>query len=245
MKSLIFSVFRAKLKITMTFIIYILLFILLIVSMSDYQKNNKKIEELQNDVKNIRISVLVNNNDLLSQIKKIPYIVKIEDKEITNDFYNLLIQIDSKENITNTINDLKKIGLRPTVYSTASSETEIYKEAEQFYKMFILIILTCIFIMIIVETILHSMWEENNIIFLKVLGYSNWLILIIILFRIYIPIIISFIISIFIGICIFYVVSISFNLNIIILLIMLLLLVIIIQMPLLLYRIKKISFVNI
>lgn len=240
MYTLILPVFRSKIKLVLTIIIFTFLFIFLTLTYYNYNKNLSTISELKNSLENYEINVLVENEEVLDKVKIISHIENIDINEIDKNMKYLTIQIDNKDNFNLVMNKLEELELNPTKSKKMNEEIETYKSVENIYKVFITVTCISTILILIMEIILEINWNIKNIIFLKILGYSNLIIMFIMLFRIFIPILISMILSLVILFVYLFIIS-SLNVNIFIFLICISLILLIIQIILLRIKIYKIK----
>lgn len=195
MSIFILSIFRSKLKTILSVLLFTVIFVVLLFTINTYCINLEKIKEIEAEVYTV-IYVDVEDGEILEKIGTLNYIDHIDDREIITSVHSLTIQAISEDKVDEIVIKLKNMGLEPTTHEIAPSELTLYRDADNFQRLLIGIVILSIVILLVIELKLQVSWECKNILFLKILGYSNFMIALIVLARIYIPVLISILLSI-------------------------------------------------
>lgn len=195
MHMFILSIFRSKLKTILSVLLFTVIFVVLLFAINTYRINLEKIRKIEAEVYTV-IYVDVEDSSLLEKIGELDYIDHIDDREIITSVHSLTIRAISEDKVDEIVIKLKNMGLEPTTHEIAPSELTLYRDADSFQRLFISIIILSIIVLLVIELKLQVSWECKNILFLKVLGYSDLMITLIVLARIYIPVLISILLSI-------------------------------------------------
>lgn len=195
MHMFILSIFRSKLKTILSVLLFTVIFVVLLFAINTYRINLEKIRKIEAEVYTV-IYVDVEDSSLLEKIGELDYIDHIDDREIITSVHSLTIRAISEDKVDEIVIKLKNMGLEPTTHEIAPAELTLYRDADSFQRLFISIIILSIIVLLVIELKLQVSWECKNILFLKVLGYSDLMITLIVLARIYIPVLISILLSI-------------------------------------------------
>lgn len=242
MHILVFSILRSKVKLLLSILIFIIILALMMIVINSYDINSKKIAELKKTEMHTVINVSVSNQDDIEKIIKILHINNIDKKELSSNLYSVVITVDEEKNVNYVEKEISVLGYENSKNSIISPELEMYLEIDNFNKIFISVIIICLVILLFIELKLQFVWENKNIIFLKILGYKNSLILTIIFFRILIQIFIADIFSIIIFLVFYIINHYTYNINAILLPTIFCICAITIFLPLFFSKIKKINF---
>lgn len=245
MNILILSIFRTKIKLVLSIFTFTIVFGLMMVVINNYITNSKEIEKLKKSEIHTTITISSVSEKYVEKIENISHINNIEKKSITSsNEYTLIISIDDETNVDDVESKILSFGLKPSKSTIISPKLEMYIEIDNFNKLFAFVIITGLLLLLLFQIKLQFIWENNNILFLKILGYNRLLILIIIIGRVYVPILLANIISIILFLTFYIANNYTYSPVVILLPFIFFVCAIIFLIPLLFSKIKKITFLD-
>lgn len=240
MLSLVYTFFRSKIRFFLSLSIFTILFLFLSLILANYSATNVKIQAIENKESNRELMVEVKDKNILETINEIEHIEKTSVEEISTNYYFVTILVDIEKNVDYVETKLKELDLSPYLVSYSStSELESYKTVEFFLKVFTIILIILYVIIMYIEIKLLLLWDNKNIIMLKVLGYRNYIICYITMMKIYLLLLLSGGLSLCILLIINRILSINVNISFMLFPIVTAFIISFLQIPMLIARIKR------
>lgn len=240
MINLLKSFFRSKIKVILSLLVFIIIFISFTFLLYYKERVNVEIKTIENKVNNREITFMLNNDLLLDEIRKNENIENI-DVYTMGETLIVTIIVDETNNINRVIDSLDDIGIEVTSSdSSMRDELNNYESIKLIFNIFIIVVVIFLIIIIYVEIKLLIVWDIKDISLLKILGYSNLYICELVISKLYILLILAWIISMILFSL--------FNWSITIKLLTIPLIcsiIIIVQIPMLYFRIKKITITDV
>ena len=242
MHVLVFSVFRSKLKLLLSVLIFTVVLSFMMVVINSYDVNSKKIAELKKTEMKTVINVLVESLNDIEAVEKISHIGEIERREIVSGVYSLTINIDEEKYTDYVEKEISSLNLDYSRDNIISPELEMYIEIDNFNKIFIIVIIIGLILLLFIELKLQFTWESKNILFLNIMGYKKSLVLIIVIARVFISIIFANIFSTILFLMFYTINHFAYNVIVILLPALFCIFSLLFLFPIFFFKMKKLPF---